>query len=547
MTILPLVARELRVRARSPAGYWTRFAAALAGTFLCVSMLTMFPNQALMGTVAFDGLIAAAFILCCFSGFLTVDGISRERREGTLGLLFLTRIRALDVLLGNFGAAGIASLCALAAFVPVLIVPVLAGGLSGGEATRKVFALFDTMILSLAVGLWASARERAWWSSARSAAALLILVTFAPPLLGSLFPRSPRSSLWWPGPLSALWAADDLSYRKSAAPYWISIAAIHAISWLLMIGAGIRLRRALREDDEVPADSDRAVPGSAPFAGDARTPGFTLANLQIKFPGRRPFAEGESPLEWLVRRQRGIKAVVWAGVILRASDYAPFLLFTLSSRRFWSGYSFWGMGLAFSVVRGCLFAWAASRFFIEARRTGELELLMTTPEGAGTIIASQWKWLKQVFRWPLVSLLVPWGLLNLLSSVRFLREYTAYYFLSQSIYCMNILAGIVAILWAGMWFGWCERSQARAIIRTVLVAQAAPFLIGMLGSRVISLFTSLSVAFNPSNPWHMLARLIPQLANLLFFLWLIRWARRRLAGEVGLVGRSRVERPLVRK
>src|SRR5580658_9701200 len=120
MTILPLVERELRVRARSPAGYWTRFGAALAGTLLCVSMLTMNASAALLGAYVFDGLMAAAFLLCCFAGFLTVDGISRERREGTLGLLFLTRVRPLDVLLGNFGAAGLASLCALAAFVPVL-------------------------------------------------------------------------------------------------------------------------------------------------------------------------------------------------------------------------------------------------------------------------------------------------------------------------------------------------------------------------------------------------------------------------------------------
>src|SRR5271156_6006883 len=130
MTILPLVERELRVRARSAAGYWTRFAVALVGTLLCVVAMSVNPNPASMGSFAFDGLVMAAFILCCFSGFLTVDGISRERREGTLGLLFLTRVRVLDVLLGNFGAAGLAGLCALAACVPVLIVPILTGGVS---------------------------------------------------------------------------------------------------------------------------------------------------------------------------------------------------------------------------------------------------------------------------------------------------------------------------------------------------------------------------------------------------------------------------------
>jgi hypothetical protein len=117
MTILPLVERELQMRARSPAGYWTRFAAALAGILVCLPALTFFggmrSTQAQSGAFAFNGLVVAAFILCCFSGFLTVDGISRERREGTLGLFFLTRVRELDVLLGNFGASRRLSTCSI--------------------------------------------------------------------------------------------------------------------------------------------------------------------------------------------------------------------------------------------------------------------------------------------------------------------------------------------------------------------------------------------------------------------------------------------------
>jgi ABC-type Na+ efflux pump permease subunit len=166
MTILPLVQRELRVKARSPSCYWMRFAAALGGILVCAPAVMISgglgSGQAQMGAFAFDGLVLAAFILCCGSGLTTVDGISRERREGTLGLLFLTRVRVVDVLVGKFGAAGLTGLCALAACVPVLIVPILTGGVSGAEAARKVLVLFDTMAMSLATGLWASARGRGW-------------------------------------------------------------------------------------------------------------------------------------------------------------------------------------------------------------------------------------------------------------------------------------------------------------------------------------------------------------------------------------------------
>ena len=100
----------------------------------------------------FDGVIGVAFLLSCSACLVTADLISAERREGTLGLLFLTRIKRLDVLLGKLGSVGITSLCALVAFLPVLMIPVLAGGVTGGEAFRKGLALFGTLWFALAAG-----------------------------------------------------------------------------------------------------------------------------------------------------------------------------------------------------------------------------------------------------------------------------------------------------------------------------------------------------------------------------------------------------------
>ncbi len=542
MTILPLIGRQLRVRARSPAGYWTRFGAALAGTLLCLSMLTGRSNTAQMSAFAFQGLVAAAFVLCCFSGFLTVDGISRERRDGTLGLLLLTRVKTLDVLLGNFGATGIASLCALTALTPVLIVPVLAGGVTGGEAARKVLALFDTMILSLAAGLWASAGGREWRSCARSAAKLLLLLVFGPLLLEANFPLYARLHPWFPSPLSALGAADDAQYRSSSAHYWASIAVVHAISWFLVICAGIRFRRALREDGETPDRNISPAPRRKAVAAGEAPPDFEFLVYTIPLR-RKPLAVGDAPLDWLVRRQSGVRTVVWAVALLESAYQAVMLFFS----RIISGpsgvYSAWGMSVALALVEGCLFGWAASRFFVEARRGGELELLLTTPEGAKTIVASQWKWLKEVFRWPVVVLIVPWVIWNVINMSApgnwwgFNRQYMYYSLFSQLFSSLNTFVGIVALLWAGMWFGWSERSQTRAIVRILIVAKGASFLIGtlaeMLQFPVLRKLASTGIISNISfSPWVALVWSMPQIVTLLFYLWLIRWARRRLAGEL---------------
>ncbi len=529
MTILPLVERELRVTARSPSCYWLRFAAALAGILVCLPALTMYAGWGLspaqMGTYVFNNLVLAAFVLCCVSGFMTVDGISRERREGTLGLLFLTRVRVVDVLLGKFGAAALAGLCALAACAPVITIPILSGGVSGGEAARKVLVLFDTMILSLTAGLWASARDREWWSCARAAGLVLLALVFGPLLLEAMSSAFSRHYVAWLGPLSALAAAEDSSYRRSAGSYWISLVVIHAISWLLVIGAGIRMRRALREEDETPVHRGGTAVGRKVWSN------FTLANIKIKFPGHKPLAEGEEPLAWLMRGQSGIRMLVWAGALLGVIYQSGLFIFGALVRRAWGAYSFFGMGVALRIAEGCLFAWAVGRFFIEARRGGELELLMTTPEGATNMVASQWKWLKNVFWWPTVAMVaasVFWTLTTLFFPYQRWGRFGLYIVSSQLTLCVSTIAGMVALVWVGMWYGWSERSQTRAIIRTVLLAKGPPYLIGMLGSMVIQRMFPVRYLNSQFSVSDFLVWNSPQIIVLLYCFCLYCWARRRL-------------------
>src|SRR6516164_3380637 len=99
MTFLPILERELRVRARNPANYWGRFAMAAVGVLVCAPTLMLsgpFAAPGMTGRSAFNSLVSAAFLLCCAACILTADTISSERREGTLGLLLLTRVRNFD-------------------------------------------------------------------------------------------------------------------------------------------------------------------------------------------------------------------------------------------------------------------------------------------------------------------------------------------------------------------------------------------------------------------------------------------------------------------
>src|SRR6266567_1938766 len=106
MTFLPIVERELRVAARRKNTFWTRMAAALAAVLIAGwALLTtgFFPFPVNAGQMMFSALSGLAFAYCLLGGILkTTDCLSEEKREGTLGLLFLTDLSGHDVVLGKW-------------------------------------------------------------------------------------------------------------------------------------------------------------------------------------------------------------------------------------------------------------------------------------------------------------------------------------------------------------------------------------------------------------------------------------------------------------
>src|ERR1051326_1986807 len=118
MTVLPIVERELRVAARGSSTYLFRVMAAFVaiavfGWMLLTLLRDKVPSAA-HGRYLFRSLFGLAFAYCLFIGArLTADCLSEEKREGTLGLLFLTDLKGYDVVLGKLAATSLHSIYAL--------------------------------------------------------------------------------------------------------------------------------------------------------------------------------------------------------------------------------------------------------------------------------------------------------------------------------------------------------------------------------------------------------------------------------------------------
>src|SRR5262245_1959321 len=133
MTFLPIVDRELRVAARKRRTYWSRVTAAgiAIGIAWCLFIIaelerSFFSKQ--LGPILFSIFKWLSFAYAAGAGvFLTSDCLSEEKRDGTLGLLFLTDLRGYDVVGGKLLATSLRAAYGLLAAFPVIGLSFLLG------------------------------------------------------------------------------------------------------------------------------------------------------------------------------------------------------------------------------------------------------------------------------------------------------------------------------------------------------------------------------------------------------------------------------------
>ena len=505
MTFLPIIDRELRVRARARATFWLRFSAALVGLLVCLQQLIFsapLTTPAALGRSVFQEVVGAAFLLCCSASLLAADAISSERREGTLGLLFLTLIRSHDVLLGKLVTVGVTSLCALIALLPALMLPMLAGGVGLAEAGRQAAALLTTLLLALSAGLFVSAAQKQRAEATRATVSLVAAVVILPYLSAWLAPAGMFHWLGWLSPLVLALAAGDASFLSAPSHFWLALGAVQALGWLLLFAAGRRLRRAVQEET-----------GAAMVRPQKE---IDEARRALGVGRWQPDKAETGPIQWVVYREQGVGAGLWVLAVLplTCSRWMCLLLEPPSRKGGWGWWMLeWPLGFGGAMLGGAVVAFVASRFFASVRRSGELELLLTTPLGAATIVSEQWKALKRVFVVP-VLLLQAAMLLPVLGGLAAMASGLPMYIVPSALVSfLNTFLGTAALCWLGLWFGLKARLQTGAIVWSVTLAQGVPWLLKAVLGNI---------------------PLLPELATLGFYLWLISTARGQL--RVDLAG-----------
>jgi ABC-type transport system involved in cytochrome c biogenesis permease component len=527
MTFLPIVGRELRVAARRRGTYWTRFYAALVtivvSAAICGFMRESPPAE--LGPALFAPLAVMLFVFCLFAGMWnTADCVSEEKREGTLGLLFLTDLKGYDVVLGKLFANSVNSIYAATAIFPVLGLPLVLGGVAPIAFLLIGLVLANTLLFSLTAGIFVSSISK---DTRRATAGTILLILFVVgglPAIGYFAveylwkkPALPDYSLFLlasPGYTFRL--AISASTTSKVSPwFWQSLVATNILSWLFLALSCFIVPRCWQDRPQGPAGRSWRERWQSWKYGDATE----RKNLRAGLLDVNPFL-------WLAGRDRMKSFLVWAFVVL----VAGFWLWGYFESPDMTPDPMVGIFTA-TILHTGLKIWLASeacRHFVDHRRSGGLELLLSTPLSVGEILRGNLLALQRQFSGPILTVLVADLLLLILGLNKETgdpdrRQITLTFIAGMF---MLVLDGY-AIAWLGMWFGISARNFNRSWAATLSRILLMPWTV-YLGGFLTVVTLRLGSGFNPPTE-NMLAWWFG--ISLIIDVFYIAWSKRKLNQE----------------
>ena len=403
------------------------------------------PGKAVLGVM---GLLA--FLYCILQAVhKTADCLSEEKREGTLGLLFLTDLRGYDIVLGKLAATSLDSFYGLLALLPLLGLTTLLGGVTGADVWHMLLALIDILFFSLAAGMLISCG----CTNKASAQRLTIIALLAVSLVPLLIPL-PFAKVF--SPILLLEASLGGVTRFARPDYLAAICAVNAAGWLALAGASVWVRHCWQEGraDAAGWRLQRWPPGKSVLSLTAQEKQLTA-----------------NPVSWLMNRYSTRKIWLWlplAAAILAATSAIPF------PRSFVPPVvvACWTLNL---LVLTRL-ATVAPRCLNEARKLGALETFLTCPLTNDEIVQGHEMALRRHF--------VP------VLYATFALEFAATanignwgHFTAAFVFCLSgyYVLQPFAVISAGMWFGLTSRNENVAAVKTIFFVLILPALFSLLG------------------------------------------------------------------
>ena len=329
----PVITRELRAEARQRFTYWLRVLGAAIMLLATFALLLGNGYNFSEGNRVF--VLQHLFLFCTvwiLVPFLVSDSISREKREGTIGLLFLTPLSARDIVVAKSLAHGVRAFSLWLAVVPILTLPFLIGGVSWREVLFSAGILFNSFIWAIAAGLLASSRSKSWMRALLLASILAFVCFLGFILLNDwILQEMSNGTLGWRGLNNSTfgdWAEDSFFMATGMGQTWTYLfstgpgrpqpqlfLALGYTTTCSLLGFWIILRRAARNLQRTWQEGPPSA-GQVWFNHHLCTPVFWLGF----FKGWMRRKLERNPVGWLEQRTWSSRITTWAWLAVTISD-----------------------------------------------------------------------------------------------------------------------------------------------------------------------------------------------------------------------------------
>ena len=378
----PVIVRELRSVGRSAGNYWLR---SLACGIACVTALVA--GLLTLGTTSHGKEVFSALHLTTFCAIwvlvplIAADCLSRERREQTLGLLFLTPLKPLQITVAKTLAQSVRGFMLWLATLPVIVLPLLMGGVTATQAFLSFLINATSFCLALGAGIWASSRSTLFHRSVTVAvgtATLFFVIYLGVNFVFALMIFSPQTALssldsleilvqgfMVLGNMKDVWNI-LLTQLGPRFPVWVwTLIALLCASmvalWFFVWWAARRLQATWKI-----CASSRWARWRERFC----TP-ILFRNLYRRW---LQWSLNSNPVGWLERRMWSSRMIRWAWLALLTAVYGFILLDdSLVRHRFTDMQVLFAAGLMVSALL------SAAASFRRERENGVLTLLLVSP------------------------------------------------------------------------------------------------------------------------------------------------------------------------
>lgn len=433
------------------------------------------------------GRVLAAVVI--FAGVnSTSDLISSERREGTLELLFLTPLRPAEILLGKYAAANLGSMVGIAGGFPILALVMNQAGVGLGQLLHVVLGVAITLLVASGCGLlgssWCTNRRAAMGFGTVFALLLLMGIPGLSEVLRSEFRGQPWAGWVSLFDLGAIISPLSLQKLGGRVNYW-STAAATSLAGLAALFFAWRCLSGLRT--------------TRPPAGNRLGLKQRWAQRAFGKPAERLEFRRQTldrnPFQWLCTRDR-LRRFYPVGILVVLLGFLCW--FIVEEPGALKAFPF-HMVMTFLLVfvTRAMFAAECSRRFSEDRDQGALELLLTTPISARTLLAGHSRGCRAQLFVNLTLTVVAFGWLLALATVgeAILQDTYIPPIVRGTIWVVFVwfLLGLVSQPLIGAWAGLTAR-KTRA-------AGGLSFLGGMLLPLLLFMLTYVSLALLAQYDW----------------------------------------------